>query len=224
MAEVNHSSGKPPKLAINILSLSIPLKIREQLIGDLVEEFYDWQLENKGGFYAKCWFWKQCLLSTYEYLNKQQGGIMTFAMSIFVFAVITLLLMFLGGEMAMFVDLPLLVMVLLPALFFARTVSGKGAARQSLKLLFSEQLPPTAAQLKSSVKFWHSLGNISLLMASVFLLIGFASISDLLFSDAQNHAVVAGTKFASLALLYASIIKVICYVCENRINQHYGQE
>ena len=63
MNKTNAIKDSPPKLAKWLLK-RILIKINQQaVIGDFEETFFDLK-ENKGLFYAKCWFWRQTLLST----------------------------------------------------------------------------------------------------------------------------------------------------------------
>lgn len=222
VAEPVKQEKQPPRLAQRILSLSIPISIREQLIGDLIEEYYIFQAPERGTVAADLWFWKQTILSTYEYLNKQQGGIIMFTISLFIFVAIIALAMVMGGELGIFIDIPILLITLLPAIAFAIASTGKNTIKASFKYLFSEQSHPGEASVKNAIRFWTVFGNTSVLMGWILFFIALASIGSTLFTDPTHHHVIASSGFVTKSLMYASIAKLLGYVCSQRIERLFS--
>lgn len=96
----------PPRLATKILEIAVPVDYRENIIGDLFEEYCDSIHLSHGKLGADAWFWKQTLLTSYEFLNKQKGGIMAFVVSIFIFVSMLAMAMWMGAQFSAFLDLP----------------------------------------------------------------------------------------------------------------------
>lgn len=215
-------AGTPPKLAISLLGISLPLNVREAIIGDLSEEFLQQRLPAKGKLAADLWFWKQTLLATYEYLNKQPGGMMAFIISIFIFVIVTLMAMWMAGdELSIFIDVPSFIVTIPPAIAFGIAASSIQSMKLCVKLCISEQgnIEPTA--IKSAIRFARVTGNSVMYLSAIFTLVGAVAIASNV--KAEVFGEVFGPAFAVcvLVLFYGFMLKLLCYVAEQRIMHQY---
>lgn len=220
-SELLNPDVAPPPLAIRILNLSIPVAAREHLIGDLVEEYITERLIQQGRFRANLWFWKQTLLSSYEFLNKQQGGIMAFIISMLVFVAVGLMAMVMSGELSMFVNLPSLIVVVPPAIAFGVAVTSFESMKLSIKLCISEQPDIPDKQVRLAMKFISVTGNSAVLMGIIFTLVGAIAIASNVNADTFSKVFGPALAVCVLTAFYAAIIKAVCYVAEQKIVTQY---
>lgn len=213
--------NSPPIIALKWLNLCVPVSIREHLIGDMVEEFQLEQLPNKGTMRAKLWFWKQTLLTNYEFLNKQKGGIMAFMVSIVVFISTLIMAMWLGAEFSAFLNLPSLLITLVPAICFGLAATSVNSMKATLKLCLSEQKDVEPLQINAAIQFLQVSGNSGLLLGVIGTIIGAIAIGSNMEADVFGE--VFGPAFAvcMLTLLYTFCFKVLCYVAEQKIRFLY---
>lgn len=224
MSMIKPVHDAPPSLACKILSLTIPLAVRDALIGDLVEEYREDRLPNMGRPGATVWFWKQTLLASYEYLNKQQGGVMAFLFSvIFFFAILTMLMLF-SGEMSMFANWPSLVGVIPPAIVIGVACTSMDSMKLCIKLVISEQGGEERAHILAAQRFAKVTGDTSILLGIIGTLIAFIAIATNI--QPERFSEVFGQAFAvsMICPLYAVIFKVILFTMDKRIENRYLSE
>lgn len=222
---LNYSPApEPPAIAEKILSLSLPAELREQMLGDLYEEFQQYQVPQQGLFRARCWYYWQTIQSIYVYLNKQKEGVMGFIISAIAFFAAIFMGMWFGGEISMFFDIPSLILVAPPAFMFALAATSVESMKWSIKLAISEQLDVTSKQVNNAKRFLQVLGNSAILMSLVTTLIGAVAMGSHI--TANEFSEVFGPAFAVciLVLYYAMIIKTLCYVACQRIEFRYQQQ
>lgn len=220
-SDLLESNITPPALALRILNLSVPVAAREHLIGDLIEEYVTDRLPEQGRARADLWFWKQTILSCYEFLNKQQGGIMAFIISMLIFIAVGIMAMVLSGEVGMFVNLPSLIVVVPPAIAFGLAVTSFESMKLSIKLCISEQSEIPRKNILLAVKFANVTGNTAVYMGVIFTLVGAIAIASNI--NTETFSKVFGPAFAVCVLtaFYAAILKTICYVAEQKIENQY---
>jgi len=65
---MNEFKPQPPRIASMLLQGILPHNVRDDICGDLEEEFNRYILTEKGVVRAKIWFWGQCLKTCTRYL------------------------------------------------------------------------------------------------------------------------------------------------------------
>lgn len=213
-----------PPLARKLLSVLLPADLREVMIGDLEEEFHQQILPQRGRWLACCWYWKQTIQSSYVYLNKQRTGVMGFLISTIIFIGLTLIAMWLGGEVSMYLDLPSLLITLPPAIAFGIAATSFQAMKNSLKLAMTEQVDMDGQSIKQALGFLRVTGNSAMLLGAFMTLLGLVAMANNI--EPEVFATVFGPAFsvALLTLIYALAIKTLCYVAEQKIRLHYPAE
>lgn len=219
-SSTSHTTA-PPNLAVRILGLCVPVKIRAHIIGDLTEEYVLERLPETGPARANLWFWKQTFLCGYEFLNKQQGGIMAFIISLLLFIAVSLMAMVMSGEISMFVNLPSLIVVVPPAIAFGLAVTSLGSMKLSIKLCISEQSETSQRDIRLAVKFVNVTGNSAVLMGIIFTLVGAVAIASNVNTDTFSKVIGPAFAVCVLSAFYAAIIKAICYFMEQKIQTQY---
>lgn len=224
MATIKPESAKPPALPCRILDLTIPVAVREALIGDLVEEYLDERLPVHGRSAATLWFWKQTLLASYEYLNKQQGGVMAFLMSLIFLSLTLAMLMFLSGEMSMFFNVPSFLGVVPPAIVLGIAMTSVTSMKLCLKLVISEQVGHERKDILAAQRFAKVAGDAAILMGIIGTFIAFIAIGSNM--EPERFAKVFGPAFAvsMICPLYAVIFKVLLYTMDKKIEHNYLNE
>jgi hypothetical protein len=221
-------NATPSAVAEKLLSWSLPATIREQLIGDLFEQFEQMQSEGNQTSAAQIWFWRQSVSTALFYLWQEKGGIMAFIMSVVIFIGMTLLVMLLGGRLAFYWDIPSLMIVILPAIAFGIAASSVDAGKNSLALAFVDHLDSDLANLKQSAKaaccFLDVTGTSAIWLALMSTLIGWASMGANI--EAAVFSTVFGHAFAIsiLTLIYGLMLKLLCYAAEKKIRFRYLQD
>lgn len=222
---LNYSSlPVPPVIAEKILALSLPAELREQMLGDLYEEFQQYQVPQQGLFKARCWYYWQTIQSIYVYLNKQKEGVMGFIISAIAFFAAIFMGMWFGGEVSMFIDVPSVILVIPPAFIFALAATSVDSMKWSIKLAISEQLDVQPREINNAKRFLSVFGNTAVFMGLITTLIGAVAMASHI--TASDFSKVFGPAFAVciLVLYYAMIIKTLCYVASQRIEFRYEQQ
>ncbi len=116
--------------------------------------------------------------------------------------------------LAWFIDIPSLVIVSIPAWYYAISSTPPNSYALSRKLIKIGQLQATQKERDNAISFIRLFGNISLLMgviwtATSFIIIG-RNLDDL-------STIGPASSVAFLPLLYGLISKALCYVAEERI-------
>lgn len=198
--------------------------MREAIIGDLSEEFLQQRLPAKGKLAADLWFWKQTLLASYEYINKQPGGIMAFIFSVLIFIAITYLAMWMGGEINIYVNAPSFIITIPPAIAFGIAASSLQSMKLCLKLCISEQSRLEKTAINGALRFVKVTGNSGVYLGVIYTLVGAVAMASNIEAEVFNE--VFGPAFAVciLTLFYSLMLKLLCYVAEQRIIHHYLAE
>ena len=89
----------PPKLANHMMYILVPKWLRDNVIGDLEEEFYE--IANKDVHQANKWYWQQSIDTCFVYLRKKLGSIevlgrLNFYLPLAMFLVVASLVVFLS--------------------------------------------------------------------------------------------------------------------------------
>jgi ABC-type multidrug transport system fused ATPase/permease subunit len=121
------------------LTWSLPKGLKDIILGDLEEEF---QLKclTKGNLTAQIWYLRQAFLTSLNFLNQTQRGMLMFAVSIMLFIGVIAMACWMSGDFSMFIDIPSLIVVVPSAILFAFAATSKKAMSDGMKLMFDEQL------------------------------------------------------------------------------------
>lgn len=206
----------PPKLAEALLEKVLPEQLKEPLLGDLEEEFHHIRI-TRSEQSCRLWYWRQAFITSFHYANQTQKALIMFVVSVVLFAALTLFAMELSGGIAMFVDLPSIIITLPPALAFTIAVTSVADFKQAFGSLLSGHVD-SLRQVNSSVKVFEVLGNTSLWLGGLMTLLGWVSMGSYI-----KEVEVIGPAFAVsiLTFIYAMGIKVVCYVAGQRL-AHLG--
>ncbi len=211
----------PPRLATKILEIAVPVDYRENIIGDLFEEYCDSIHLSHGKLGADAWFWKQTLLTSYEFLNKQKGGIMAFVVSIFIFVSMLAMAMWMGAQFSAFLNLPSFLVTILPAFCFGIAATSFNSFKNSVKLTISEQANVTDEDALCAIRFLKVAGNSGLWLGGIGTTIGAIAIASNMETESFSQHFGSAFSVCVLSLLYGFCFKVICYVAEQKISFLY---
>lgn len=205
----------PPKLIESFLHWALPNELKDPVLGDLEEEYLG--IAKHARLKANYWYTRQALRTGVQFLIKTKRGLIMFLFGIIVFVCMTLMAMMMSGEISMFVDIPSFLIVVPPALILTFACSSKQSLSHAFTLLFSEDLHLTRAQLSAAKHIFTTFGNMNMLLGWIGVIIGAIAIGSTINGD--NISLVFGPAFAVcvLTLLYALLIKALCYAAEAKI-------
>ena len=149
---------------------------------------------------------------------------MAFAISLLIFIVAVILALvidfadftFQAVNLAYFIDVSSLVMVVVPAVSFAVASASFRELRTALKSAFVRKIPSDPADVRRSAAVLFVLGNISAFMGVLGFLVGVVLLLQNLSDPSQIGPALA---IALIPLVYGTIIKLLCGVVGDRLIQ-----
>lgn len=140
-----------------------------------------------------------------------------FLLGMIVFVAATAMAMVMGGEIAMFINLPSLIIVIPPALMLTLASTSKQSRIHAMQLLFNEETDLNSTELSAAKQVFTLFGNMNLFMGWIGVVIGAVAMASNIEPETFNQ--VFGPAFAVclLTLFYALIIKALCYAAAAKI-------
>lgn len=138
-----------------------------------------------------------------------------YLISVIVFVVLLLLgisfdflaLSFSGSSLAYFVDLPSLILTVIPALLFAVAGTSWNTAGAAMRNAFRAQVTGRPRELEAHNRFFEIFGSMALTVGAIATVVGFI----LLFQNITDlTALYPASAVALVTLLYGLILKVLC--------------
>lgn len=142
-----------------------------------------------------------------------------FIISILIFIAASLMGMLIGFELAAYVDIVSIILVLVPAIFFSIAATSYNDLMRGIAMLLSDKKPQTPVQLTLSKHSFRVLGNAALLLGIFSTLLGIIAIAGNLPAAEFSTAFGSAVAVCLLTLYYGVALKLICYVAEQKI-QH----
>ncbi|MFT5163390.1 MAG: hypothetical protein ACI9FJ_001985 [Alteromonadaceae bacterium] len=214
-------SQLPPKVAQILLHWVLPANIRDQVIGDLFEEFNLLIDDNQNVAQADYWFWQQSARTALLYLWKERGGIMAFVVSIAVFFGFSMMAMWLGGGMFMFVDIPSFLIVVPPAVAFGIAASSVKAAKEALAFAFVDQLEVDSKDAQDACRFLKVTGNTAAYLGFFTTLIGWVAMGNNISAAEFGNSIGPAFAVSILTVIYGMAVKLLCYTAEQKLQFRY---
>lgn len=221
--ELNFNNHRtPPQIAQVCLVWSLPNSIKNNVLGDLEEEFQQKYLA-KGHFIAQSWYVRQALLTSLTYLKQTQRGMIMFAVSIILFISVVVMAFFMSGELSMFINVPSLIVVVPTAIFFSVAATSKQAMINGMKIMLDDQLTLTQPELLSSQLGYKTLGTSAILSGWLGVIIGLVAIASSIKPEIFKDAIGPASAVCLLTILYAYLLKIPCYLVEQKIQNKLVQ-
>ena len=219
-----------PKITENIFYLFLPKELREHLIGDLQEEFYQEIVPKYGLSKAKWWYRKQVFKSIRFYILNRKGDIMFFLVSIFLFLVLSIMAALLEKSQGVhfnwvlgyFVNFPSLILVIIPSFIFAVAATSIKAWKLGVKLLLKDQDYSEQKQIKEASRFLKVFGNMSIALGIFYTLFGRVQLlGESPGNFSSSFSILSTCTIYQLTLLYGIAIKCILYVADQRLRNRF---
>ena len=140
-----------------------------------------------------------------------------FIISILIFLATSLMAMFIAFELAAYLDILSIILVLVPALFFSIAATSYHSLIQGVVMLLSDKRPHTPVQLRLSKHSFRVLGNTALLLGIFSTLLGTIAIAGNLPAAEFSTALGGAIAVCLLTLYYGVALKLVCYVAEQKI-------
>lgn len=201
-----------PKLSTQLLHWALPDELKEPVMGDLEEEYL--QLSNSNPALAQRWYRRQALRSAWQFIRKTKRGFIMLLVSIAIFVGFTIMGMMMSGGVTMFIDVPSLMITLPATVAFTIAATSWPRCKQAIAHFVSQSEDFAAEDLIISKQVFSMFGNINLWVGAAMTLLGWVAIGSNL-DDPSSF----GPAFAVsvLTLLYAMLIKIVCYVAEQKL-------
>lgn len=145
---------------------------------------------------------------------------MAFIFSILVLVAVLVIAMMLGGELSMFFNLPSVMIIIPPALVFGISVTSFASMKMCIKLCVSEQPEVSEREVCLAMKFARVTGNSAIYMGIISIFIGAISMASNIKADVFHDIIGPATAVCLLGIFYASILKTVCYLAEQKIEAH----
>ena len=212
-----------PKISENLFYAVLPKDLRDHLMGDLYEEFYNDIIPRYGAAKARWWYRGQVLKSIRFYILKRKGDIMFFIFSIIVFVVLSILAALFGGtSVGLYINIPSLIVVIIPSFIFAVAATSIRAWTLGLKLLLIDQDYPEQKGIREASRFLKVFGNLCLILGIFYTLISVMQmLNGFKFPGTTVDIIIRASMVCMLTLLYGIAIKCILYVADQRLRNRY---
>lgn len=138
-----------------------------------------------------------------------------FIVGSFILTVIILMTFWLGGPLSLFVNLPSLVIVLVPALIAPFIMQNKQVVAGAFMALF--QSTKLRKSYKGYKEVFKTIDKTAMLMGWFGVVSGAIAIASNVTPDTFQDVIGPALAVMALTLLYALIIKVFCYFAVLRI-------
>lgn len=94
---MNPNNSNPPRLAKLLLNIILPIYVKDEICGDLEEEFHQYIKKERGNVMANRWFWNQSLTTSIRYLFTKQRlfSLLTILIALSVFTILYVAVTFL---------------------------------------------------------------------------------------------------------------------------------
>lgn len=202
--------------------LILPRALRDHVLGDLQEEFYEQVFPKYGLARARWWYRGQVLKSIRFYILKRKGDIMFFLFSIFVFVVLSLLAGFISSGVIYLINIPSLIMVIIPSFVFALAATSVRSWRLCLKLLFIDQDYSEQKELREGSRFLSVFGNMCVAMGLFYTLLGaMQMLHEFNISNLNGNNIHTASAVCLLALFYGIGLKSVLYVADQRLHNRF---
>ena len=205
-------SAPYPSLAMRIVQWAVPDELQEPIAGDLLEEYYDRYQRGKPS--ATLWLYRQCFSTVTHFAFKTQRGSLMFLIALLVLSSVVLMALWLSGELSQFVNIPSLIIVVPPALLFARASVSAEVFKQAFKCLVDSKYKTSLESTKPHAKMFNVMGNSAMLMGWFGVVAGAIAMASNIEPEIFKDVIGPATAVCLLTLMYALIMKAFCYVAE----------
>ena len=212
-----------PKISESLFFAVLPKDLRDHLMGDLYEEFFNDIFPRYGAAKARWWYRGQVLKSIRFYILKRKGDIIFFIFSIIAFIGLSILAAIVGKTgLYIFINIPSLIVVIIPSFIFAVAATSVRAWILGLKLLLIDLDYQEQKEIREASRFFQVFGNICLILGIFYTLFSaMQMLNSWEFPGTTFDIVIGGTMVCMLPLLYGIAIKCILYVADQRLYNRY---
>lgn len=147
---------------------------------------------------------------------------MAFLTSILFFAIITTIAITLENSYAIqwYIDVLSLLVVLPPALWFARAATSKQAWRLGWQWMFRSQISASAFEFKEVCRYLQVCGNLCVMLGLFYTMVGWILIGQSM-DDEGLYDLSPAFALSLLTLFYGFGFKICFYVAEQRVRSLY---
>jgi hypothetical protein len=210
-----------PWFAEKMFYMILPKVLREHVMGDLQEEFYGKVFQKYSLSRARWWYRGQVLKSIRYYILNRKGDIMFFLFSILVFVGISLAAAFLGSNISYFINLPSIIVVVIPSFVFALAATSLRAWRLCLKLLFIDEDYSDQKKIREASRFLNVFGNMCVAMGLFYTLLAAEQVLQGVITESIGTTAYMAAAVCLLALFYGIGLKSVLYIADQRIQNRF---
>lgn len=199
-----------------VLEWAIPDDIQDAAIGDLLEAYA--RKCSSQPLYARVWLFRQVLSLVSRFAFQTQRGSLMFILFSIVLTSIVVMALWLGGDLPMYFNFPSIIIVLPTALMFARLSVSKQVFGEAFRCLIDTRYKSSIEITSQHSRVFTSMGNGAMLMGWFGVVTGAVAMASNIEPEVFQDVIGPATAVCLLTLLYAIVIKALCYMAELTIN------
>jgi len=203
-----------PEFYEKLLLWCVPAELQSPIMGDCCEEFS----ARNNSLQAHIWLSRQTLSLLFRFMSTTQKGTLMFAIAVTALIAVFAMTLYLGGGISIFINVPSMLIVLPPALIFAWISSPPTVFKQAFACLFNDQRIQQLEDNEAHAAVFSVMGKTAMLMGWFGVVSGAISMVSHLTPDIFADAVGPATAVTFLTLMYAFIIKALCYLAELKLS------
>lgn len=216
------SHQRPPLIAERFLMWCLPEELKEPILGDLEEEFHQLVLTKQSG-QAVSWYLNQAFKTGMQFIWKTQQGLLMFIIGTILFLGLMFMGMLFGGGAWLYLDIPSALMVFPPAIVFAIAATSIASFKNGIAVLGGADGNLEEKDFMGAAYTFAVMGTSAIWIGLAATLIGWVAMAANI--KVEEFTQVIGPAFAVsvLTIMYAMIMKVMCYVAEQKILYRMNQ-
>lgn len=212
---MKHPDILPPKYSSQFLNWALPAELRDPIMGDLDEEYIQQLLNNPAN--ADNWYRNQAMRSAIQFIWKTKRGLFMFLISVLVFIGVAIMGMEFGIDVTAYIDVPSLMLVVMPAIFFSIAATSLKSFKLAFTLLINDELTLNKIDMVQAKQTFTVMGNSAVLAGVFSTLMGAIAIAGNLPVVDFYENLGPALAVCFLTLYYGYGLKVLTYVSEQKI-------
>ncbi|MCG8412924.1 MAG: hypothetical protein MI746_01785 [Pseudomonadales bacterium] len=211
--------AQPPVFALRVLELILPREIKDQLIGDLYEEFAE-EESSAGAKNASQWFWKQTVKeSAYWILRERTSALARTLVSVFYICLLLVILLMSEFVIQIEGEIVILGLILILSLMFLVVSRNKDGLSDLLVFLVHREADMSRSRMLKVSNLLRSIRNTTSVFCSAFIIVLLAAFLNPIFSIWEFPIGQFLTGLSTLTSLHSAAFIAILTLYEEKVQQ-----
>lgn len=204
-----------PAIIERLLQWSTPAELFIPIAGDCEEEYCARRQINPAS--AGLWLAVQTFKIVMRFAFHTQRGTCMFLFALVLLAAAVVMVFVLSGELSMFFNMPSFLLVVPPAIAFARVSATGEVFKGAINALFNSQ---STFDQKTSAQYrgvFSAMAKSAMILGWFGVVTGCIAIASNVEPEVFSQVIGPATAVCLLTLLYALIVKAFCFLAELKI-------